>query len=163
MSADGRRRRLKVVGQTRQEVKERLGALLEANRQGIDVRSRHVTFDEVATLWLAGDVEGHVSEGALANYRTVLHGRISTAIGRTPVAQLRASDIEKMLLELQELGRSARYLRLAHNLAERVLDYAMRRDIVERNVAAKVRAPAGPTAQRYVLTVKQTRRQLSAW
>lgn len=161
VSADGRRRRPKVVGQTRQEVKEKLSALVEANRQGIDVRSRHVTFDEVANLWLARDVEGHVSEGTLANYTTMLRGRISAAIGRTPVVQLRASDIEKMLLGLQELGRSARYMRLARNLTERVLDYAMRRDIVDRNVAAKVRAPAGPTAERYGLTVKQARRLLN--
>lgn len=161
VSVDGRRRRPKVVGQTRQEVKEKLGALLEANRQGIDVRSRTMTFDEVANLWLARDVEGHVSAGTLANYTTMLEGRVSAAIGRIPVSQLRASDIEKMLLELQELGRSARYMRLSRTLTERVLDYAMWRDIVERNVAAKVRAPAGPTAARYGLTVKQARRLLN--
>ncbi|GGB94927.1 hypothetical protein GCM10010972_04550 [Cellulomonas carbonis] len=88
VSADGRRRRPKVVGKTRQEVKDKLAALVEANRQGIDVRSRHVTFDEVANLWLSRDVEGHVSYGTLANYATLLHGRISCAIGRTPVGQV---------------------------------------------------------------------------
>lgn len=162
VSPDGRRRRPKVVGQTRQEVRDKLIALVEANRQGIDIRSRHVTFDEIASLWLARDVQGHVSDGTLANYTTLLRGRVSAAIGGTHVARLRASDIEKMLLELQEVGRSARYMRLARNLTERVLDYAMRRDVVDRNVAAKVRAPAGPTAERYGLTVKQARRLLIA-
>lgn len=160
-SPDGGRRRPKVVGRTRQEVKDKLAVLVEASRQGIDVRARHVTFDEMADLWLSRDVEGHVSEETLSNYASLLRGRISRAIGDTPVAQLRAADVEKMLLELQELGRSARYMRLARSLTERVLDYAMRRDVVDRNVAAKVRAPAGPTAERYGLTVKQARRLLT--
>lgn len=159
-SPNGRRRRPKVVRRTRQEVKDKLHALVEASRHGVDVRSRHVTFDEVADLWLARDIQGHVSDETLSNYASLLHGRISRAIGGTAVAQLRATDVEKMLLELQELGRSARYMRLARNLTERALDYAVRRDLVERNVAAKVRAPAGPTAERYGLTVKQARRLL---
>lgn len=160
-SPDGGRRRPKVVGRSRQEVKEKLAVLVDASRQGIDIRARHATFDEVADLWLARDVAGHVSDETMSNYASLLHGRISRAIGSTPVAQFRAADVEKMLLELQELGRSARYMRLARSLTERVLDYAMRRDIVERNVATKVRAPAGPAAERYGLTVKQARRLLA--
>lgn len=138
----------------------RLAELREARDKGIDLRSRHVTFDEAANLWLSRDIAGHVSEETLSNYTSLLHGRISRAIGGTPVTQLRATEVEKMLLELQELGRSARYMRLARNLTERVLDYAVRRDIIDRNVAAKVRAPAGPTAERCGLTVKQARRLL---
>ncbi|MDT0164512.1 site-specific integrase [Actinotalea sp. AC32] len=158
--ANGARVRPLVVGRTRDEARTRLAELREARDKGIDIRSRHVTFDEVADLWLSRDVAGHVSEETLSNYTSLLHGRISRAIGGTPVTQLRATDVEKMLLELQELGRSARYMRLARNLTERVLDYAVRRDVVDRNVAAKVRAPAGPTAERYGLTVKQARRLL---
>lgn len=61
---------------------------------------------------------------------------------------------------MQELGLSARYMRLTLNLTCRVLDYAMRRDVVLRNVADRVRAPVGPTAQRHGLTFKQARRLL---
>ncbi|WP_182113851.1 MULTISPECIES: tyrosine recombinase XerC [unclassified Actinotalea] len=156
----GKRVRLAVVGSTREDAKSNLIALKDSHRKGIDLTSRRVTFDEVAELWLARDVEGHVSDDTLSNYASLLRGRISRAIGTTPVTQLRAADVEKMLLELQELGRSARYMRLARNLTERVLDYAMRRDVVDRNVATKVRAPTGPTAERYGLTVKQARRLL---
>lgn len=161
LSPRGRRRRPKVVGDTRQEVKDKLAALLEASRQGVDLTARHLTFFEVAELWLARDVQGHVSEATLSNYASVLRGRPCRSIGGTPVTQLRAADVEKMLLELQGAGLSASYMRLARNLTERVLDYAMRRDIVDRNVAAKVRTPAGPTAERYGLTVKQARRLLT--
>ena len=51
-------------------------------------------------------------------------------------------------------------MRLARNLTQRALDYAVRRDIVDRNVAAAVRSPSGPSAERYGLTVKQGRRLL---
>ena len=156
----GARIRPLVVARTRDEARQRLADLRDARDKGIDVRARHMTFDEVAGLWLSRDIEGHVSDETLSNYAALLRGRISRAIGGTAVAQLRAADVEKMLLDLQELGRSARYMRLARNLTERVLDYAMRRDIIDRNVAAKVRAPAGPTAERYGLTMKQARRLL---
>ncbi|WP_149204922.1 site-specific integrase [Actinotalea subterranea] len=159
-SPDGRRRRPKVVGSTRQDVKEKLLALQETSRKGVDLHARHVTFSEAAELWMTRDVQGHVSDATLSNYASLLRGRISASLGDLPVSQLRAADVEKMLLEMQEAGRSARYMRLARSLAERVLDYAVRRDVVDRNVAAKVRAPAGPTAERYGLTVKQARRLL---
>lgn len=44
----------------------------------------------------------------LSNCAVLLRGRVSPAVGSTLVGQLRAADVEKMLLELQELGRSAR-------------------------------------------------------
>jgi hypothetical protein len=149
LSPDGRRRRPKVVGSTRQDVKDKLAALRETSRKGVDLQARRVTFSEAAELWMARDVQGHVSDATLSNYASLLRGRISASVGDIPVSQLRAADVEKMLLEMQEAGRSARYMRPARNLTERVLDYAVRRDITDRNVAAKVRAPAGPTAERY--------------
>jgi len=63
-----------------------------------------------------------------------------------------------MLLEMQRFGLSARYLRLALNLTQRVLDYGIRRDVLHRNVADRVKAPAGPTARRVSLTVDEARR-----
>ena len=160
IATSGKRMRPAVFGNSRQEVKDKLAALREAHRKGIDLTTRHTTFDEIAAIWLQRDIDERLSEPTRSNYEVLLAGRISRSIGRHKVADLRTEDIEKMLLELQELGRSARYLRLALNLTRRVLDYAMRRDIVLRNVADRVRAPSGPTAERYGLTVKQARRLL---
>jgi len=160
LSPTGRRRRPKVFGTTRQEVKDKLAALREADRQGVDLTARSVTFDQLAVMWVERDLDARVSDSTRANYRTLLHGQIAAAIGHRRVADLRTDDIEKMLLHLQELGRSGRYLRLALNLTRRVLDYAMRRDVVLRNVADRVKAPAGPTAERFGLTVRQARRLL---
>lgn len=160
VNAAGARVRPMVYGATRDEVKDKLNELRDAQHKGVDLTSRSVTFDDIAAIWLQRDLDERLSEPTRSNYEVLLAGRISRAIGRRKVVDLRTEDIEKMLLELQELGRSARYLRLALNLTRRVLDYAMRRDIVLRNVADRVRAPAGPTAERNGLTVKQARRLL---
>lgn len=159
-SPGGRRRRPKVFGSTRHEVKDKLAALREADRQGVDLTARSITFSQLAQMWLDRDLDPRVSDATRANYRIVLNGKVAAAIGQSKVSDLRTDDIEKMLLRLQELGRSGRYLRLALNLTRRVLDYAMRRDVVLRNVADRVKAPAGPTAERFGLTVRQARRLL---
>src|SRR5665811_2005666 len=142
VNAAGARVRPMIYGATRDEVKDKLNELRDAHHKGVDLTSRSVTFDEIAAIWLQRDLDERLSEPTRSNYEVLLAGHISRAIGRRKVVDLRTEDIEKMLLELQELGRSARYLRLALNLTRRVLDYAMRRDIVLRNVADRVRAPA---------------------
>ena len=159
-SPGGRRRRPKVFGATRHEVKDKLAALREADRQGVDLTARSITFSQLAQMWLDRDLDPRVSDATRANYSIVLNGKVAAAIGHRKVSDLRTDDIEKMLLRLQELGRSGRYLRLALNLTRRALDYAMRRDVVLRNVADRVKAPAGPTAERFGLTVRQARRLL---
>lgn len=158
--AAGARVRPIVVARTREEARARLAELRDARDKGINLRARHATFAEIAELWLVRDVQGHVSDETLSNYTCLLRGRICAAIGEVPVTQLRAVDVETMLLGLQEAGRSGRYMRLARNLTQRALDYAVRRDIVDRNVAAAVRTPSGPAAERCGLTVKQARRLL---
>ncbi len=156
----GARVRSIVVGRTRDEASAKLADLRKARDKGIDLRARHATFAEIAELWLVRDVQGHVSDEMLSNCTSLLRGRICAAIGDERVIHLRAIDIETMLLELQVAGLSGRYMRLARNLTQRTLDYAVRRDIVDRNVAAAVRSPTGPSAERYGLTVKQARRLL---
>ncbi len=159
-NAAGARIRPIVLGCTREEARDKLTDLRNARDKGIDLGARHATFAEIAELWLVRDVHGRVSDETLSNYTSLLRGRISRAIGDIPVTRLRAVDVETMLLGLQVAGLSGRYMRLARNLTERTLDYAVRRDIVDRNVAAAVRSPSGPTAERYGLTVKQARRLL---
>ncbi|MCB2175773.1 MAG: site-specific integrase [Actinomycetales bacterium] len=160
VDSSGARVRPTVYGVTREEVKDKLEELRDAHRKGADLTARGTTFDEIATAWLQRDLGDRVGDSTRSNYETLLRGRVSHAIGQRKVVDLRTEDVEEMLLEMQELGLSARYMRLTLNLTCRVLDYAMRRDVVLRNVADRVRAPAGPTAQRYGLTVKQARRLL---
>ena len=80
-----RRRRPKVVGTSRQAVREKLEALRDAHRLGLDVGSRTITFDDLATLWLERDLGPEVSGNTRANYRTLLRGRIRGAVGHRRV------------------------------------------------------------------------------
>lgn len=143
VDAAGARVRPTVYGATREEVRTKLEELRNAHRKGADLTARGTTFDEIATAWLQRDVGERVSESTRSNYETLLRGRISHAIGQDRVVDLRTEDVEDMLLEMRDLGLSARYMRLTLNLTSRVLDYAMRRDVILRNVADRVRAPAG--------------------
>lgn len=160
VDAAGSRVRPTVYGATPDKVKRKLDDLREAHRKGADLTARGTTFDEIATAWLQRDLGDRVSASTRATYEALLRSQISSAIGHRKVVDLRAEDVEDMLLDMQEAGRPARYMRLTLNLTSRVLDYAMRRDIVLRNVADHVRAPAGPTAERYGLTVEQARHLL---
>lgn len=162
LDGDGRRRRTKVVGTNRDAVKVKLASLREARGLGLDVEARTTTFAQLADLWLERGLPSEITTNTRDNYRILLQGRVAKALGRKRVTELRSTDIEAMLLELKQLGRSARYMRLALNLTRRVLDYGMRRDVVKRNVADRIHAPDGPTATRTGLSPDEARRLLDA-
>ena len=95
LSPAGRRRRPKVFGTTHQEVKDKLAELREADRQGVDLTARSITFDQLAHMWLERDLDRRVSDSTRANYSTLLNGQVSAAIGHRKVSDLRTDDIEK--------------------------------------------------------------------
>jgi len=161
-NADGRRTRTKVRGRTRTEVRDKLDALKSQRDAGVDVRTRTMTMVDLIGLWFERGAPVDVTENTIYNYRGVLFGNVAPAVGDIRVSELKSQHIEAMLDAMSAQGLSASSMRHALNLTRRVLKFAMRRDLVVRNVAEPVQAPRGPKAERFGLTVKQARALLNA-
>ena len=156
----GRRIRIKVIGASRSEARNKLDELRKKREAGIDVGARTTTFAELADAWLGRGLPADLSENTVWNYGRILRGHILPTLGAKRVADLRSDDIDAMLDVMAERGMAASSMRHALNLTRRVLRFGMRRDLVVRNVAEPVQTRHGPKAERYGLTVKQAKKLL---
>ncbi|HEY8717990.1 site-specific integrase, partial [Pengzhenrongella sp.] len=92
----------------------------------------------------------------------LLYSNVAPVIGDRRVLELKSEHVEAMMDAMADDALSASTMRHALNLTRRVLKFAMRRELVIRNVAEPVQTHRGPKAERYGLTVKQARRLLDA-
>lgn len=156
-SPDGHRRRTKVRGKTRAEVRAKLDELNSHRDAGIEVSARITTFAEVAGTWLERGLPSDVTENTRTNYERILRVHVLPILGPMRVVDIRSEHVEAVLDGMADRERAASTMRHALNLTRRVLRFAMARDIVGRNVAEPVLQRRGARAERRGLAPKQAR------
>ena len=162
-NAAGKRVRVKVTGRSRAEARKKLNDARQRRSDGVDLTAQTRTFAQLADLWLARGLPAETSDLTRANYTSLIHKRLLPQLGPIKVTALRADDIADVLDQMAAAGLSGRTLRLILNLAQRILEFARRRDIVTRNVAEVVHAPRGPRRERKGLTVEEAGKLLDAF
>lgn len=141
---DGRRRRYKVSGRTKQDVVDALKKKSEELEVGLSM-SRTYTVQSAAHDWLEYGLPGR-SERTRELYRDALTPLLAK-IGRQPLQDLTAGDIATGLRLLT--GKlSSRSLHLAHNSLRRAIRYAEANGKVGRNVAGLIDTPKGRAGRR---------------
>ena len=142
---DGRRRRYKVSGRTKQDVIEALKKKSEELDAGLST-SRSYTVQAAAQDWLEHGLPGR-SERTRQVYRDAL-APLLAKIGKRPLRDLTAGDIEAGLRSLTG-NLSSRSLQIAHNSLRRAIRYAEANGKVEpeRGRAHRHAEGAGRSAQ----------------
>jgi len=136
---DGKRQRRKVTGRTKQEVRDKLKALHAELDRGLRTSSAY-TVQKAVDDWLEGGLPGR-SDRTRSVYREALTPLMGQ-IGGKPLKNLTAGDVRGGLDALS--GRlSTRYLQIAKASLARAIKYAEAHDLVGRNVATLIDAPAG--------------------
>ena len=158
----GRRRRPKVSGRTRAEVRIKLMELRDKPEAGVDVTTRAMTFAQLVDAFLERGLPGDLTENTRSNYERMLHLNVTPILGDVRLLELKSDQVEAMLDALEKKGMAASSMRHALNLTRRTLSFAMLRDLVIRNVAEPVQTRRGPKAERFGLTVTQAKRLLDA-
>jgi hypothetical protein len=141
---DGRRRRYKVSGRTKQDVIEALKKKSEELDAGLST-SRSYTVESAAHDWLEHGLPGR-SERTRQVYRDAL-APLLAKIGKRPLRDLTAGDIEACLRSLTG-NLSSRSLQIAHNSLRRAIRYAEANGKVSRNVAGLIDTPMGRAGRR---------------
>jgi integrase len=136
---DGKRIRRKVLGKTKQEVRDRLKALHQEMDSGVRSSSTY-TVRETIEDWLREGLDG-TSDRTRTLYEGLL-GPVLDAIGAMPLRTLGASDVRSALGQLTT-RYSTRSLQITRNSLERAIRHAESNDLVGRNVAALVKSPRG--------------------
>ena len=156
---DGRRIRRKVMGKTKQEVRDKLKALhseLDASLKA----PRSYTVRQAVDDWLRDGLEGK-SERTRALYEGLL-GPLMELIGKRQLRNLSAGEVREGLGGLTD-RYSTRSLQITRNSLERAIAHAQAGDLVGRNVAALVKAPRGRVGRpSKSFTVEQAKAVLAA-
>ncbi len=158
-SVDGKRRRKKVSGKTKTEVRDKLKDLHADLDAGI--RTPHgYTVEKAVTDWLADDLPGRTAKTIKTNHdalKPLLDG-----FGSARLAELTAHDVRSALTAMAA-RYSTRTLQKAHNCLTRVIRHAEAHDLVRRNVSALVDTPEGqPGRPSQSLTLEQATALLAA-
>jgi integrase len=159
-TAAGRRRRRKVYGKTKTEVRDKLKQLRAEIETGITSSARYTVAD-AAAKWLDVGLKGRAPK-TIEKCRTLIDNHIVPQIGAVRLRDLTADDLDDWL-EGQAAELATRTLRELLSILRRAITLAQRRDLVARNVAELVTIPNG-TAGRpsKALTLAQANAVLAA-
>ncbi|MDJ0346337.1 tyrosine-type recombinase/integrase [Streptomyces sp. H10-C2] len=156
----GKRRRPKVYGKTKTEVRGKLREL----RKDLDVGDRtpaNFTVADAVNGWLARGLKGR-DPATVTKNRILAEKHVVPLLGRAKLRELTADDVDDWLDDRAEV-LAASSLRVVLSILRRSIDHAMRREKVRRNVALLVDVPEGQTGRpSKALTLEQARAVLVA-
>ncbi len=136
---DGQRRRKKVSGKNKTEVRAKLAELHDELNDGV-VTNASYTVAQAIKDWLADGLAGRAPK-TVSTQREVLEPLIDI-IGALPLRELSAATVRLALKDLAAT-RATRTVGMAHAGLTRAIRHAEANDKVRRNVATLVDTPVG--------------------
>ena len=161
--ANGTRRRTKMYGKTRAEVRRKLEQAQKAAAAGLSTDDPRTTVAEFCAYWLRHGIPAAAqSPNSIANIEWAVNSHIVPRIGSRRLRDLTADDVDKLMRDMANAGYSKHTMVRVHGELARILRFAERRGKVMRNVATLVEVPAGPKKQGRSLTVAEAKALLDA-
>jgi integrase len=159
--ADGRRRRKKLSGRTKADVR---AAAKEARRAIALGRtsSTQVTVAGHLDAWIHDALPGRVSPSTVDIYARTARLYIIPYVGAVRLTALDTTHVERMMRRLAAEGRSAATIRLARRVLGRSLRAAQQARRIDRNVAAPTDGPRMPRREARTFTPGDARALLDA-
>ncbi|MHB8440259.1 MAG: tyrosine-type recombinase/integrase [Acidimicrobiales bacterium] len=120
------------------------------------------TVGEHIERWLAMQRVSGKSPNTIVNYEWAIRGWLTPILGDIPVGELEAEDVEEMLLEMHGAGLAKNSMIRARSVLSQVLKRAVRRGVLDRDVAALAQMPGGPRREGRSLSPDQAKALLDA-
>ena len=136
---DGKRRRKKVSGRNKTEVRAKLAELHDELSDGV-VSEAGYTVAQAIRDYLADGLPGRAPK-TIRTQREVLEPLLPI-LGNVPLRELTAADVRSALIKLA-ITRATRTVSMTHAALARAIRHAEAGDKVRRNVAALVDSPSG--------------------
>lgn len=156
----GKRRRPKVYGKTKTEVRHKLRELKKELETGVKAPA-HYTVGDAVTDWLARGLKGRDPE-TVKKCRILAEKHVLPFLGKARLKDLTADDVDDWLDD-RSAALATRSLREVHSVLRRSITHAQRRDKVLRNVAELVTLPEGRSGRpSKALTLEQAKAVLAA-
>lgn len=162
----GRRRRRKVVGRTKTEVRAKLRKLQRQIEDGIPTGDGSLTLGSFLEHWIANVLPARSrvqSPSTITSYSGAARHAIR-ALGTRRLRDLSPENVEALLHRMADDGYARNTVMRVRSVLVMALKHAQRRELIARNVAelAEMPASARPPKQGRSLTVEQAQRLLDA-
>jgi integrase len=145
---------------TRREAKRFLASFQVDQERGIAVEPSRFTVGELLLHWLDTYAQHNVSVKTYENYEGTIRNHLIPALGGMPVQRLTAKHLDAFYAEKRKDGCSEAVLAKCHQRITQALEYALRQDIVARNVAEVATAPHEVHKEMSTWTLEQAKRFL---
>lgn len=159
---DGRKRRVTAI--TEAAAKKELRRLLRSIDDGRPIADGNLTLGALLTEWDSKVLAGRdISGSTLMRHRWAL-GILRAELGSTRVRTLTPARVESALAARADAGLSRASLQKVRGTLSQVLNWAVRRQIVFRNIGSVVELPAScrPAKEGRSLTLDQAQSLLTA-
>jgi len=145
---------------TQAEAADALNETLYEQKRGMLVTEKDQTVNHLIEHWLENVHKKTIRLSSYAEYRSVTNAHILPELGHIKLQQLTIQRVERFYMRKQEEGLSAGRIRAIHKVLHQALAYAVRTNLVMRNVCDAVRLPRLTRRERQSLSVVQARRLL---
>jgi integrase len=139
---DGKRKRKTVYGDTQAEVQTRIRTLLNDLDKGLAPADDRLTVGDFLDHWLEQTAKPKLRYSSYRGYEQIVRLHLRPDLGKIRLSKLTADDVEGFINKKTDDGLSARTVQYCHAVLRRSLATAVRRNLVHRNVATLVSAPA---------------------
>ncbi|MFG3123670.1 tyrosine recombinase XerC [Streptomyces sp. NPDC048201] len=158
---NGKRRRPKVYGKTKTEVRNKIRDLKKEMQTGVKAPANYTVADAVNDFLERG-LKGRDEKGTIGKNRSMANKHLIPFIGKAKLKELSADDVDDWLDDRAEF-LATRSLRDLLAILRRSVEHAQRRDKAARNVALLVTAPEGrPGRPSKALNLEQAKAVLAA-
>lgn len=131
----------------RKRAEVELRKLLTKRDEGQEIAPENLTVSELADRWLREYVRPRLGPRTIESYEQLLRNHALPVIGNRPLRNLRPLDVQSIYTRIREKGRSGTTALHCHRVLREALQWAVKMELVGRNVADAVDAPRASTIE----------------
>ena len=150
-------RRYQVYGETRQEAQDKLKAILERYKQGLEIVTKNYSIEDWAKVWLNEYTAVMVRPNTFLYYKNILDLHVIPTLGAIPLQKLSTLHIQKLVKEKLNSGLSPVTVKKICKVARALSEYAVRMNILLRNPVAIVQIKGCQKHEIESLTAQQVK------
>ncbi len=132
---DGRRRRVKVSGDTKAEVIAKLKEVRRSLDAGVESPTSRLTVGAYLDRWIEG-VPARVEQSTASDYADTVRLHLKPGLGSKILTKLSVSEVNALWAAKRKAGYSANSIRIMRTVLRSALHQAEREGLLVRNVAA---------------------------
>lgn len=158
----GPKKRKSFYGKTRAEVAHKLATALREQELGLPIAREDQTVAQFVTSWLESVAPPVLKARTHQRYRELLTLHVVPTLGTVRLARLSPQQVQDLYSQKLAAGLASTTVNHLHMVLHRMLDRAMRLELVARNVSERVDAPPMRTKAIHPLSRADVQRLLTA-